>query len=234
MGRDPTCHYFTGTGYTYHTLGPGYHDGGLAIVDQEDFTLVEAYTVEEVAANCGVFPHPTEDVVYLTAGLPSDPETGEAGIGEYFVIDANTHEVLYNDTTRGVDAHGVWITSDGAELWITNRETNDGVIVDTDSHEIAETIDRLTGTAPGKSDAPDILAASPDGEYMFATARGPHPVTADPQAATGVTPGVFVLDVESREHVDTIRPDPDNDESDFHGIGIRPLEEVEGYVRPPV
>ena len=237
VDRDPTCHYFTGTGYTYHTLGPSYHDGGLAIVDQENFELVEAYTIEEVAANCGVFPHPTQDVVYLTAGLPSDPETGKAGIGEYFVIDAHTHEVIHNDATRGVDAHGLWITPDGEELWITNRETNDGVIVDTDSHEIVEKIDRFgpeTGEAPEKSDAPDILAASPDGEYMFATARGPNPVTADPQASTGVTPGVFVIDVESRQHIDTIRPDPNDPESDFHGIGVRPLGEFDGYVGPSV
>lgn len=235
-GRDPTCHYYTGTGYTYHTLGPSYHDAGLAVIDHEGFELIKVYTAEEVAANCGVFPHPEEDVVYLTAGLPSDPDAGAEGVGEYFVMDARTHEVLYNAETRGIDAHGLWITPDGEELWITNRETNDGVIVDTASHEIVEEIEQYgpeTGEAPGESDAPDILVASPDGKHMFATARGPNPVTGHPQAATGMNSGFFAINLESRERVRTVRPDPNNPDSDFHGIGIRPLKEFDGFVSSP-
>lgn len=225
-GRNPTCHYYTGTGYTYHTLGPAYDDGGLAVINHEDFELVEAYTADEVAANCGVYPHPEEDVVYLTAGKPSDPDNGDEGVGEYFVMDTRTHQVIHNTDTRGIDAHGLWITPDGEELWITNRETNNGVIVDTATHEIVEMIEHFgpeTGVTPEERSAPDILAASPDGKYMFATSRGPNPVTGDPRAATGVTPGVLVMDIDTRKLVETIKPDPDNPASDFHGVSIRPL-----------
>ncbi len=235
-GRDPTCHYYTGTGYSYHTLGPSYHDSGLAVVDYDEFELVEAYTGDEVAANCGVFPHPSEEVVYLTAGLPSDPEQDVDGVGEYFVVDANTHEVLKNHDSGGVDAHGVWITPDGEELWITNRESNSLAVVDTTSHEVVEVVDnwgRAAGETPEDSDAPDILAVAPDGEHAFASLRGPNPVTADPQAATGVNPGFAVADVESREVVDVIQPEGDDADSDFHGIGVRPLDDHEGYVSPP-
>lgn len=234
-GRDPTCHYHTGTGYTYHTLGPSYHDSGLAVVDHDEFELVEAYTGAEVPANCGVFPHPDEEKVYLTAGLPSDPDAGNEGVSEYFVMDAETHEVLKNETARGTDAHGLWVTPDSEELWIVNRETNDGVVVDTETDEIVDEIDELgpaTGAEPGESDATDILAASPGGEYMFVSLRGPNPVTADPQAATGVNPGFAVLDTDTRERVDVVQPDPENEDSDFHAVGVRPLAEFEGNVSP--
>ncbi len=245
----PICHQFTHDGRSIHTLGPGYGDGAVVIVDHDDFSVDRAYSGDEIQANCGTMPHPTEEKFYLTGGLPTptdedgEPIEGEEGVGEYYVYDTDEGELVVDgESTEGIDAHGFWFTPDGEELWILNRETNDGVVLDPETDEVIEEIDAY---GPAQSDdvnerdAPDILWASPDGEYMFATLRGPAPLSGDPHAATGVTPGVSVLDTESREIETVIEPDPIDDYSeediedddvptpDFHGIGVRPIGEYD-------
>ncbi|AXR77784.1 cell surface protein [Natrarchaeobaculum sulfurireducens] len=248
---EPICHQYDGHGRTLHTLGPSYHDGALVIVDHDEFAVERAYSGDELPTNCGTMPHPTEDKFYLTAGLPSDPDAEEGtleyeGVGDYYVYDTAEDEILVDgESTDGIDAHGFWFTPDGEELWVLNRETNDGVIVDPETDEVIEEIDAYgehQSDDPDERDAPDIMWASPDGEYMFVTLRGPEPVSGDPHAATGVIPGFSVLDVESREIVDVIEPDPiaDYDDEDledesihtpdFHGIGVRPTAEFDSEI----
>ncbi len=248
--NDPVCHQFDGHGRSIHTLGPSYHDAGVVVVDHEDFSIDTSWSDEELPANCGTVPHPTEDKFYLTAGLPTptdddgEPVDGEEGVGSYYVLDTSGDEVELIDEgdTGGIDAHGFWFPSSGDELWVLNRETNDGVIVDPDTDEVVEDIDAF---GPAQSDdinerdAPDIMWASPDGEYMFTTLRGPAPLSGDPHAATGVTPGFSVIDIASREIEEVVEPDPIDDYSeediedddvpvpDFHGIGVRPLGEYD-------
>ncbi len=243
----PICHQYDADGRSLHTLGPSYHDGALVIVDHESFAVDVAVPGEELPTNCGTVPHPTEEKFYLTAGLPSDPEEGEEGVGDYYVYDTANDEVLLQEDTGGIDAHGFWFTPDGEELWVLNRETNDGVVVDPDTDEVIDEIEAFgpeQSAEPAERDAPDIMWSSPDGQYMFVTLRGPVPVSGDPHAATGVTPGISVLDVESREIVDVIEPDPIEDYSeehvadeepspDFHGVGVRPLGDADGFTSPP-
>ncbi|WP_255168051.1 cell surface protein [Natrononativus amylolyticus] len=234
----PICHQYAQDGRSLHTLGPSYHDAGLVIVDHDEFTVDAAFSPEEVPTNCGTMPHPTEEKFYLTAGLPSNPEEDEEGVGDFFVFDTEADEVVHTADTGGVDAHGFWYTPDGEELWVLNRETNDGIVLDPETDEVIDEIEAFGPTQsddPAESDAPDILWSSPDGEYMFATLRGPEPISGDPHAATGVTPGFSVLDVDSREIVTVVEPDPiegysaeeiedeDTPTPDFHGIGVRPV-----------
>ncbi|MCU4924642.1 cell surface protein [Halobacteria archaeon AArc-dxtr1] len=246
----PICHQWDGNGRTLHTLGPSYHDGALVIVDHDEFTVDRAYSGDELPTNCGTMPHPDEDKFYLTAGLPTPTDdgepTGEDGVGAYYVYDTDADEVVVDgESTEGIDAHGFWFTPDGEELWVLNRETNDGVIVDPETDEVIEEIDAYGENQSDENadrDAPDIMWASPDGEYMFVSLRGPEPVSGDPHAATGVTPGFSVLDIESREIVATIEPDPiddydadeieDEDVSspDFHGIGVCVVGDYESEI----
>ena len=247
----PICHQYDSSGRSLHTLGPSYHDGALVIVDHEEFTVERAYSGDDLPTNCGTMPHPTEDKFYLTAGLPSDPDAEEGtldyeGVGDYYVYDTANDEILVDgESTEGIDAHGFWFTPDGEELWVLNRETNDGVIVDPETDEVIDEIDAYgehQSENPDERDAPDIMWSSPDGEYMFVTLRGPEPVSGDPHASTGVIPGFSVLDVESREIVDVIEPDPIADYSDedledddvptpdFHGIGVRPTADVDSEI----
>ncbi len=239
----PICHQYAHDGRSLHTIGPSYHDGALVIVDHDDFSVDRAYPHEELPTNCGTVPHPTDEKFYLTAGLPSDPDADpdedplEAeGVGDYYVYDTAADEVASTGETGGIDAHGFWVTPDGEELWVLNRETNDGLVLDPDTDEVIDEIDAFgpeQSDDPTESDAPDIMWASPDGEYMFVTLRGPNPLSGDPHAATGINPGFAVFDVDSRERIDVVRPDGDNPDSDFHGIGVRPLDGVDGFTSPP-
>ncbi|MWV64529.1 cell surface protein [Halorubrum sp. JWXQ-INN 858] len=239
----PICHQYAQDGRSLHTLGPSYHDAALVIVDHDDFSVDRAYPGEEVPTNCGTVSHPTDEKFYLTAGLPSDPDAdpeeepeAAAGVGDFYVYDTADDEVATVGSTGGVDAHGFWFTPDGEELWVLNRETNDGVILDPGTDEVVDEIDAFGPEQhddPTESDAPDIMWASPDGEYMFVTLRGPNPLSGDPHAATGINPGYAVFDVESRERVDLVQPDGDNPDSDFHGIGVRPLTDHDGFTSPP-
>ncbi|MES3162092.1 MAG: hypothetical protein PPP55_11080 [Halorubrum sp.] len=239
----PICHQYAQDGRSLHTIGPSYHDAALVIVDHDDFSVDRAFPGEEVPTNCGTVPHPTEEKFYLTAGLPSDPDADPdehpldaEGVGDFYVYDTAEDEVTTVESTRGIDAHGFWFTPDGEELWVLNRETNDGLIIDPDTDEVLEEIDAFgpeQSDDPTESDAPDIMWASPDGEFMFVTTRGPNPLSGDPHAATGFTPGYAVFDIESRERVDMIQPDGDNPDSDFHGIGVRPIGSTDGFTSPP-
>ncbi|RQG95807.1 cell surface protein [Natrarchaeobius chitinivorans] len=236
----PICHQYAQDGRSLHTIGPSYHDGALVIVDHEDFSVDRAYSGDELPTNCGTMPHPSDEKFYLTAGLPSSD--GE-GVGDYYVYDTAEDEVVVDGaSTEGNDAHGFWFTPDGEELWVLNRETNDGVVLDPETDDVITEIDAYgpdQSDDPSERDAPDIMWSSPDGEYMFVTLRGPSPQSGDPHAATGVTPGFSVLDVETRDIVTVVEPDPiadyseddleDDDVStpDFHGIGVRPIDDFD-------
>ncbi len=241
----PICHSYDHQGRSIHTLGPGYGDAGLVIVDHDDFEITQAFDGDELPTNCGTMPHPTEDKFYLTAGLPTptdddgEPIEGEEGVGDYYVLDTSGDEVeviVESESTGGIDAHGFWFTVDAEELWVLNRETNDGVVVDPETDEVIDEIEAFgpdQADDPDESDAPDILWGSPDGEFMFVTLRGPNPVSGDPHASTGVTSGFGVLDVDTRDIVEVVEPDPDDEDSDFHGIGVRPLAEFDTITSPP-
>lgn len=239
----PICHSYDKDGRSIHTLGPSHHNAGLLIVDHGSFEVDVAFDGEEVPTNCGTIPHPTENKFYLTAGLPTptdddgQPIEDDEGVGSYYVLDADTDEILVDgESTRGVDAHGFWFTPDAEEVWVLNRETNDGVVVDPDTDEVIDEIDAFgpeVSENPDERDSPDILWGSPDGEYMFVTLRGPTPQSGDPHAATGVNPGFAVLDMETKEIIATVEPDGANEDSDFHGVGVRPTEEFDGNNLPP-
>jgi len=210
--------------------------------DEPELTADDAielvYSVDQLRTNCGTIAHPDGDKFYLTAGAPSnrDPD----GVGEWYVLDTDSHLPIDPETEEpvededfetldvardleGYDTHGFWfVENDGErELWLLNRETDDGVVIDPETDEV---IDEIEDYGP----APDIMWSSPDDEYMFVTLRGPEPVSGDPHAAEGETPGISVLDVEDREIVTTLQPDADNDDSDFHGIGVVPHDD-DGY-----
>ncbi len=255
----PICHSYTHDGRSVHTLGPSYNNAGLVIVDHDDFSVDAAFSGAEIPTNCGTMPHPTEEKFYLTAGLPTptdddgEPLPDEEGVGDYYVLDTSDGgaEIIQEDDTGGVDAHGFWFTNDGEELWVLNRETNDGVVIDPETDAVVEEIPAYGPSQPddpentADRDAPDILWASPDGEWMFVTLRGPEPVSGDPHAATGVTPGFGVLNTDTKQIETVVEPDPIEEYSDeeiaddetptpdFHGIGVRPVGEFDGQVGSP-
>jgi DNA-binding beta-propeller fold protein YncE len=210
----PVCHQFTPDGrYAYVTLGPG--TGGLAVVDLEAAAIEKLFPQSEVRANCGVAITADGKTAWSNWGVPSQDE------GELYRFDiAAGHELVSTTGTRGIDAHGVRLTPDESELWLVNRDSSDGIVVDPSTGEI---IDELDAGVVGP--VPDILDFSPDGTRAFITLRGPEPRSGAHQSV-GEDPGFAVVDVAGRERIATVRPNEGDPKSDFHGIAVRALPEV--------
>lgn len=202
----PICHHYNADGSdAYITLGPGLEDGGLLILDTEAFELRRAWGPEELTVNCGTMPTRDGRYMFVNGG---GPETGK-----WYVLDMETREVIHEDDSRGIDAHGVWPTPDGEEMWMVNRVTDNAIIIDTETFEVIDEMDFVGET-------PDILGMSPDGRHAYLTLRGPNPVSA-PHVAEGTTPGFAVVDVPARELVHVKEFDRGNEDSDPHGIAVR-------------
>ncbi|MEX2356312.1 MAG: S-layer homology domain-containing protein [Thermaerobacterales bacterium] len=203
----PICHDYTADGaYAYITLGPGLGDGGLGVFDLAAFEFTAVYPASEVQVNCGTARSKDGSKMYLTGG--------SLDTGLWYAFDAATHQPLVEArSTMGQDAHGVAVSADGNELWIVNRASSNGVIVDTANDNVIHEIEFV-----GQS--PDIIAMSPDGRWAFVTLRGPNPKSG-PHAIHGDTPGVAVLNVRTRQLVRILEPAKGDADSDFHGVGVR-------------
>lgn len=202
------CLAFTEDGNAaYVTLGPGLNEGGVVVVDPHEFKLVRVFPPGQVDANCGTLLSPTGDHMYLVGG--------DREVGVFHAVDTHTHEPVQRTDTRGHDAHGSWMSPDGTEYWLVNRVTSNAIVVDPRTREVVDEIAFV-----GKT--PDIVTMSPDGRYVFVTLRGPKPMTM-PHVAVGETPGFAVIDRASRQIVRLVEPAQGNENSDFHGIAVRPL-----------
>jgi DNA-binding beta-propeller fold protein YncE len=202
------CHEYSSDGrHAFVTLGPALKDGGLVVLDTVDFKLVAAYPPDELKVNCGT--------ARTTDGRHMFLNGGGAEVGVWYVMDIATREIVHQADSGGLDAHGVWATPDGREVWMVNRVSSNAIVIDPATFEV---VGKLTDI--GKT--PDIIAMSPDSRLAFVTLRGPHPMSAA-HVAVGDTPGFAVISVPDRKLVKVVRPAEGNDQSDFHGIGVRPL-----------
>ncbi|HEX2134902.1 MAG TPA: hypothetical protein VHG30_03220 [Microvirga sp.] len=200
------CHHFTADGrHAYVTLGPGLPDGGLLVLDTQTFSLVAAYPPDELKVNCGTML--TRDGKHMLVN------GGGADTGVWYALDTATHKVVKQGETRGRDAHGVWATPDGREIWMVNRVSSNGIVIDPGTLEVVADLKDVGPT-------PDIIAMSPDSQFAFISLRGPNPVSA-PHLAKGTTPGIAVVSIPERRLVRIVQPAQGNDRSDFHGIGVR-------------
>lgn len=203
------CHDYARDGrHAYVTLGPGLANGGLVILDTAEFKLVKAFAPSELKVNCGTLLVPGGGQMLVNGG--------SADVGIWYAIDTETLEVVKEEQSGGNDAHGVWATPDGSEIWMVNRVSSNGIVLD------AATLEQ-TGELANVGKTPDIIAMSPDGARAFISLRGPNPVSA-PHVAMGETPGFAVMDIAARSLEQVVQPAEGNADSDFHGIGVRVME----------
>jgi DNA-binding beta-propeller fold protein YncE len=217
----PVCHqYSADSSEAWVTLGPGWAQGGLFVLDLDDHEVSAAWDPSEVKANCGTGISP--DGRHAVANWSGAVVDGADTDGEWYVFDAQTKDLLKTESAQGLDAHGVRFTPDGKRLWAVNRNSDDALIIDARTFEVIRVIDDV-------ADTPDILDFSPDSRLVYISQRGPHPVSGAVHAATGDQPGVAVVHAASGRALRVLEPAVVTDEAgevrnDVHGLGVRPLE----------
>ena len=108
----------------------------------------------------------------------------------------NTPAVFTVDRDDSIprDAHGVGKTRDSKYSWFFDRAGN---VVEIFNTRTADNVAIMNLAAPGLSldPTPDLTGEAPDGKFMYVALRGPVPLSGDPHASTGSTPGVMALQV---------------------------------------
>jgi DNA-binding beta-propeller fold protein YncE len=198
----PVCHFFTADdSHFYVTLG----GGGLLVFETKTLNLVKAYDKDVVAPHgCGLILSPDETKMYANAGSST--------LGELYVFDTETHELLETKDTLGYDAHGVAITPDEQNLWVVNRATNNATIFDLETTAAIEQVSYV-------GDSPDLMKFSPNGQWAYVTTRGPEPATGT-HAVAGKRPGLSIINTHSLKKVKLL----EMPEGDIHGIDVRVID----------
>jgi hypothetical protein len=105
--------------------------------------------------------------------------------------------LIFTHDARGlVDSHGATLTRQGRYLWVADRAANRIVVIDSRRDTVVNEISLAGSLSPDP--APDLLGASPDGDHVYMSLRGPIPLTANVPGvnnAVGTTPGVGVVHV---------------------------------------
>jgi hypothetical protein len=135
--------------------------------------------------------------------------------------------VLFSDDAGDRDSHGMIASNDDRYLWVVDRVGNLIEIFDVTSNTRVGPLN-LTGTL-SSDPSPDLLDISPNGDVVYASLRGPTPLTGDPHSSTGSTPGLGIVElsqggrsgvfrrvvrISSRDILGVERADP-------HGISVR-------------
>ena len=180
--------------------------GGMFVVRTEPsapMTVVADYT-NDVVHNDGCGGSEVNGKVYINAGGAGHHDLYAFSLADFDDVpnppNLPVPTLVYTrdgaPATTQADAHGMALTRHGRYLWVADRWANRVVVVDTNSDTVVNEIP-LTG-AVSSDPAPDLMAAAPSGNRVFATFRGPNPLTGNNAAfsnAVGNTPGVGVIQV---------------------------------------
>ncbi|HSF33806.1 MAG TPA: hypothetical protein VLK82_25505 [Candidatus Tectomicrobia bacterium] len=177
--------------------------GGLFVVDprQEPMEIVAEYDVNNVHPNgCGGIQ--AGGHMYINSGGGTAANVAEfdvykfplAGYSPANPPNIPEPEVVFSDDTGDRDSHGVVVTKHGRYLWVGDRTGNKVEVFSVASDERVNTVD-LAG--PDNADpSPDLMDIAPSGNRIFIVTRGLIPLSGDPHASTGSTPGMLVVQVE--------------------------------------
>ncbi len=200
VGPRPICLLFTADGAkAYVTLGgdPEAEDpaatGGIEVIDVARGEVRKRF--ENTGKNgCGLARYtPDERVMFANVGQP---------LNRLYAFDTEREELLFQTEAGVDDAHGLWVSPQGA-VWVFGRRDGRVRVFDFDVQQGFRPQGEFT-MRPGL----DLLDASPDGSRLFVAVRGP--------AGGGETPGVAVIDVTQRREARFV---PLGD--DPHGLAVR-------------
>jgi DNA-binding beta-propeller fold protein YncE len=149
------------------------------------------------------------------SGAPSPPNTPAPAL------------VVSQDDREHTDSHGTTLTKHDRYLWVADRAGNRVVVIDTKTDRVVNEFSLAGGLSDDPS--PDLMVTSPAGNRVYVTLRGRLPLSGDPHASTGSTPGVGVIRVEQggrRGALQAIAPIANVDaggvdRADPHGLALR-------------
>ena len=212
--------------------------GGLFVVDSRatPMRIVAEYDRGTIHGNgCGGIE--TSGKMYVDSGGGTAAnlsefdvyafELAEFGPGPFAPNTPTPKLVVSQDDRHHADAHGVALTKHGRYLWVADRAGNRVVVIETESDDVVGEFS-LAGSL-SSDPSPDLLALSPSGNRVYVTLRGSLPLSGDPHASTGSTPGVGVIRVEQggrTGHLQAIARISNADaagieRADPHGLRIR-------------
>jgi DNA-binding beta-propeller fold protein YncE len=182
--------------------------GGLFVVNPRTspMQIVAEYTTNTIQP-AGLLAIQNGNKVYFNSGGGGGAALGFQAVLYRLMTDAFSAVPLLTpdlpapltifDQAGMVDSHGPVLSKHGRYLWVADRAANLINVVDTESDQL---VNSFSVAGPESADpAPDILGSSPSGNRIYATLRGPNPLTGNnPQVnnAQGATPGLGVIRVE--------------------------------------
>jgi len=198
----PICPYVPDTGFPAYVSLRG---GGMLVVDP--FTTPMSVTAEYDAQHiprdgCGFIQ--AQGWIYGNGGggNPANPDgwflyrLPEAGPDVYDPSNpVNTPEpfVVSEDSSFPRDAHGVAKSGQEKYVYFFDRAANVVEIYDSSSAAFVKTENLLSSFSSDPTI--DLAGEAPDGKYVYASLRGPNPLSGDPHASTGSTPGLMVIEL---------------------------------------
>jgi len=183
--------------------------GGLFVVDSlaTPMRIVAEYDRETIHGNgCGGVE--SDGKMYLDSGGGTATNMSEFDVYAFTLAQFRLPEdafcaferpnlpapkLVVSMDDHDTDAHGTTLTKHGRYLWVADRVGNRIVVIETASDQVVNEFS-LAGTL-STDPSPDLLDLSPDGSRVFSSFRGSLPLSGDPHASTGNTPGVGVIKV---------------------------------------
>jgi hypothetical protein len=176
--------------------------GGLFVLDHKatPMEIVGEYTTSQIGGNgCG-FAEARGWVVFNAGGATASNLDEFAafrlpmrGYSPLHPPDTPGRQLLFSDDSAHRDAHGTMATKDERYVWMLDRAANLVEVFHGVTGARVTTIDLVSSASPDPT--PDLGAVSPDGSRMFVSLRGPVPLSGDPHASTGTTPGLGIIQV---------------------------------------
>ncbi|AUX30709.1 MULTISPECIES: hypothetical protein [Sorangium] len=195
----PICPIIDGAGaHGFITL----RGGGLFVVDPAatPIQIVGEYDVGAVHGNgCGGVEAGGAMFINSGGGTAANLDQFDvyrfplSGYAPTNPVNTPPPQVVFTDGSPDRDAHGMLLTKRGRTIWVLDRIQGVAEVFNVNTNAHVATVD-LKG--PLSSDpAPDLMDLSPSGNRIFVTLRGPTPLSGDPHASVGSTPGVGVVQV---------------------------------------
>jgi hypothetical protein len=142
-------------------------------------------------------------------------------------------QTIAHDDSVPRDAHGVAKSRDEKYVYFFDRAANVVEIYEAATGHYVETENLVSRFSADPT--VDLAGEAPDGKYIYLSMRGPNPLSGDPHASTGSTPGLLVVEIlPDRPHL-AIRGAAyiDNTDAggvqraDGHGVRVRQLQTCE-------